>query len=144
MKWNISKYFVSTVPQYVHVILPAHNEMIKVVLVRLMVAWRSCGPTIYTGLSLLNNHLDPAIITESSPALQYFRLLLPFHYKILLCHPCEWSLLVLTELMFQREVNIGLWTKFSWPRIFWSFLHFLVLSSLTDPTLKMTLWGKFI
>ena len=53
-----------------------NNEIIKVVLVRRMVAWRSSGRTIYTGLSLLNNHLALAIITSSSPDLQYFSLLL--------------------------------------------------------------------
>ena len=64
---------------YVKVVAyPSHNEITKVVQVRLMVAWRPCGPTIYTGLSLLNNHFHPAIITLARTTSQYFSLLLPF------------------------------------------------------------------
>ena len=67
---------------------PAHNEIIKVVQVRLMVAWRSCGRTIYTGLSLLNNHFYPAIITLASSALQYFSPLFLFDKKKPGSSPC--------------------------------------------------------
>ena len=85
---------------YVKVVAyPSHNEITKVVQVRLMVAWRPCGPTIYTGLSLLNNHFHPAIITLARTTSQYFSLLLPFDSEKSNSSMC----LVSYKLSFFRE-----------------------------------------